>query len=129
MLSNRKKPSILVLFATFSFLTADEIIMTYVKLRANLTFLDHISASFVFKKIVSLKTRSRALSLSNSYTADMLHGFWDFWYNQRPTNIKLEPSRTKAKLKTYHDSENRIIIYPLVSSDLSKSLAFDSTVL
>ena len=68
------KPSILVLFATFSFLTADEIIMTYVKLRANLTFLDHISASFVFKKIVSLKTRSRALSLSNSFT-DMLHAF------------------------------------------------------
>ena len=114
MLSNRTKPSILVLFATFSFLTADEIIMTYVKLRANLTFLDHISASFVFKKIVSLKTRSRALSLSNSFT-DMLHAFWDFWYSQRPTNIKLEPSRTKAKLKTYHASENRIIIYPLVS--------------
>ena len=128
MLSNRKKPSILVLFATFSFLTADEIIMTYVKLRANLRFLDHITSSFVLKKIVSLKTRSRALGLSNSYT-DMLHGFWDFWYNQRPTNIKLEPSRTKAKLKTYHASENRIIIYPLVSSDLSKSLAFDSTVL
>ena len=74
MLSNRKRPSILVLFATFSFLTADELIMTYAKLRANLRFLDHISASFVFKKILSLKTRPRALSLSNSYT-DMLHGF------------------------------------------------------
>lgn len=35
MLSNRKKPSILVLFATFSFLTANDVIMTYAKLRAN----------------------------------------------------------------------------------------------
>ena len=48
MLSKRNKPSILVLFAMFSFLTADEMIMTCEKLRAHLRFLDHITSSFVF---------------------------------------------------------------------------------
>ena len=50
MLSNRKKLSVVILFATYSFLTVDEMIITYAKLRANLRFLDHISASFDFKK-------------------------------------------------------------------------------
>ena len=45
MLSNRKKLSILVLFAMFSFLTADEMIMSYAKLRAILRFLEHITSS------------------------------------------------------------------------------------
>ena len=40
VLSNRMKPSIFVLFASFSFLTADEMIMTNAKLRGNSWFLD-----------------------------------------------------------------------------------------
>ena len=51
MLSSRKKPSILVLFATFSFLTAAEMIMTCEKLRGNLRFLDHITSSLVLRKL------------------------------------------------------------------------------
>ena len=79
VLSNRMKPSIFVLFVTFCFLTDDEMIMTNAKLRANFRFLDHITDSFVFFffLIVRLKTRSSALSLSNSYS-DMLHAFLRF---------------------------------------------------
>ena len=62
VLSNRMKPSISVLFATFRFLTADEMIMTNAKLRENSWSLDplemkDITVSVEFRNVACLETR------------------------------------------------------------------------
>ena len=142
VLSNRMKPSIFVLFATFSFLTADEMIMTNAKLRGNSWSLNplemkDITVSVQLRNVVCLKTRfwKRGNGLDPARKPEQVswyasHFFQNF--DQRSTNIKLEPSRTKPKWKSVMTKKlGPLITYPLISFCRlkSRSFALDSTVL